>query len=228
VRVGPSASTAFFTEGAAAPTVVGTASTPAPTAGTNLLTATRRTRITSAATANSVNDVRLAATPVYRGEAFGPAAAGGFFYTTRWAAPSTTALQRAVVGLVGSTAALSATQDPAALTNTIAVGNAAADANLQLLHNDGSGVATKIDLGASFPAISLTAMYELVLFCKPNGDEVTWRVTRLDTGDTVVGTITTDLPAKTTLLYPRAYNNNGGTAAAVILDLMRLYLETDY
>lgn len=228
VRVGPNASTSFSVEGAAAPTVVGTASTPAPTAGTNLLTATRRTRITSAATANSVNDVRMAATPVYRGEVFGAAVSGGFFYSTRWAAPSTTALQRTFVGLVGSTGALATTLDPLAITNSIGVGNSSADANLQMITNDGAGNAPKIDLGANFPASNAAAMYDLTMFCKPNGDEVAWRVMRLDTGDVASGVLTSELPAKTTMLYPRAYMNNGGTAAAVILDLMRIYLETDY
>lgn len=228
VRVGPSATTAFAVEGAATPSLVGTASTPAPTTGTNLLTATARTRMTSAATANSANDIRMAATPAYRGEVFGSVASGGFFYATRWAAASTTALQRTFVGLSSSTAAISTSQDPVALTNIIGVGNASADTNLHILHNDGSGSATKVNLDANFPAINAAAMYELILFCKPNGDEVTWRVQRLDTGDIVSGTITTDLPAKTTLLYPRAYMNNGGTAAAVLLDVMRIYLETDY
>lgn len=228
VLVGPSATTAFFVQGAAAPTLVGTASTPAVTAGTNLLTATARTRVTSAATANSASDIRMAATPAYRGEVFGSVAAGGFFYTTRFSASSTTALQRSIVGITSSTAAIATTQNPSSLTNCIFLGNDSADTNMQIMHNDGAGSCTKVDLGANFPAISAAAMYELIIFCKPNGDEVTWRVQRLDIGDVATGTITTDLPAKTTLLHPRAYMNNGGTAAAVLLDVMRIYLETDY
>ncbi len=85
-----------------------------------------------------------------------------------------------------------------------------------------------IDLGAAFPANNIAAVYELTLFCKPNGDEVGYRARRLDTGDTVQGTLTTKLPAKSTLLCFHAYMNNGGTAAAVTLDLMRKYLESDY
>jgi peptidyl-tRNA hydrolase len=47
-------------------------------------------------------------------------------------------------------------------------------------------------------------------------------------GAEATGTITTDLPGSTTFLAPHAYANNGGTAAAVVLDFYRYYLETDY
>jgi len=228
VLITPSASTALFAMGCAAPTVVGTVSTPAPTTGTNLLTATKRARIASAATANSASELRLAATPVYRGETFGSAKSGGFFFVAHHGMSTNVALQRRIVGLTSSSAAIAVTQSPSALTNCIMLANDSADANMQIMYNDGSGTCTKIDLGANFPASSVTAMYDLTLFAKPDDNDVFYRVLRLDTGAVASGTISTDLPAKTTLLYPHAYANNGGTAAAVQLELMRMYLETDY
>lgn len=228
VMVMPSASTALFAMGCAAPTAVGTVSTPAPTTGTNLLTATKRARVASAATANSASELRLAATPVYRGETFGSAKSGGFFFVTRHGMSTAVALQRQIVGLTSSTSAIATTQSPSSLTNCIMLANDSGDANMQIMHNDGSGACTKIDLGANFPASSVAAMYELTLFCKPGGDEVSYRVVSLDTGDAASGTLSTDLPTKTTLLYPHVYANNGGTALAVQLEFMRLYIETDY
>lgn len=228
VMVTPSASTALFVMGCAAPTAVGTVSTPAPTTGTNLLTATKRARVTSAATANSASELRLAATPVYLGETFGSAKSGGFFFVTRHGMSTNVALQRRIVGLTSSSAAIAVTQSPSALTNCIMLANDSADTNMQIMHNDASGACTKIDLGANFPASSVAAIYDFTLFAKPDDTEVSYRVTRLDTGDTASGVISTNLPSKTTLLYPHAYANNGGTALAVQLELVRMYLETDY
>jgi hypothetical protein len=50
------------------------------------------------------------------------------------------------------------------MTNIIGVGSESSDTNLQIFHNDASGTATKVDLGASFPANrdaggELTTMY---------------------------------------------------------------------
>lgn len=87
---------------------------------------------------------------------------------------------------------------------------------------------TKVALGASFPVNSTTAVYEFMMFAPPNGSSVYYRIVRLDTGATAEGEITTDLPASTTFLTRHEYMNNGGTAAAVVLETSRVYIETDY
>lgn len=227
ILISPNASTAMNAVGATL-TVVGTMSHPAITAGTSLRVATQRAQVLSAATANSASQIRSAAHLCYRGEVFGSAVSGGFFFSCRWGIGSTTALQRVAVGLLNSTGAIATTQVISSLTNGFWVGWDSADTTLQFYHNDAAGSATKINLGASFPANDITAIYELVLFCAPNGSSVTYRVRRLDTGDTATGTITTDMPTASTMLTWNAYMNNGGTAAAVILDCYRMYLETDY
>lgn len=209
-------------------TVVGTLSHPAIEAGFSLRRSMRRAQIVSAATAGSASELRQGVSECYRGEVFGSAIAGGFFFSTRFACASLVANQRLWCGLMNSTAALSATVAPSTFVNAIGAGWDSTDANLQIMHNDAAGVATKIDLGIPFPTNNTDAVYELILFCPPNGDAVGYRVRRLDTGATAQGTLTTDLPAKSVLLCYHAYMNNGGTAAAVTLDLMRKYLETDY
>jgi hypothetical protein len=222
----PQTSTTFTPLGTATFTAVGTVSHPAIAAG-SLRASTRRAIVTSAATANSASELRVAATQCWRGDAAG---LGGFFMSMRFGCSSAVAGQRLIVGLTSTTTAISTTQSPSGLTLCVFVGNDAADANLNVMHNDGAGSCTKIDLGASFPVPSSVnnALYEVVFFAPPNASTIGYRVTRLDTGDVAAGTLSTDLPPSTTFLAPHIYVNNNAVASAVILDFYRYYLETDY
>ncbi|HZM64321.1 MAG TPA: hypothetical protein VFB59_04275, partial [Candidatus Saccharimonadales bacterium] len=198
----------------------------APTfATTNMKTSVNRIRIVSASTANSASEMRAAVNQVWRGNAAG---LGGFFYSATFAVNSTTANQRTFVGLANTTGAISASSAPSSLTNIVGVGWDSADTTLQLMYNDGSGTATKVNLGANFPANNTAAVYEITLFAPANGSNITYRVKRLDTDVVSNGTISTDLPSNTTFLTRHEYMNNGGTAAAVDLEVMRVYLESDY
>lgn len=196
--------------------------------GVSLRNSTRRALVTSAATANSAAELRFAYPICYRGEVFGGATAGGFHSITRWGLSSATALQRAAVGLWAASGATATTQSPSSLTNCLVVGWDSGDTQLHVMHNDASGTCTKIPLGPNLPANNNEAIYESVFFCAPNGDSIGWRVRRLDTGGVATGVITTDMPSKDTMLSWHAYANNGGTAAAVVLDFYRMYGETDY
>lgn len=205
---------------------VGTASTPTISTG-SLANSMRRTRVTSSATANSASELRSSQLLVWRGNS---ANLGGFFYTCRFSINSTTTNQRLFVGLTSATGATSTSQNPSSLTNMLGVGWDSADANLQIMGNDAAGTATKTDAGASFPTNTTAAVYEFVMFAAPNGSSVGWRLTRLDTGAETSGSITNsaDLPSSTTFLTHHEYMNNGGTAASVVLDVMRVYIESDY
>jgi len=205
-------------------TVVGTLTAPT-FATTNMKTSVNRIRIVSASTANSASEMRAAVNQVWRGNAAG---LGGFFYSATFAVNSTTANQRTFVGLANTTGAISASSAPSSLTNIVGVGWDSADTTLQLMYNDGSGTATKVNLGANFPANNTAAVYEITLFAPANGSNITYRVKRLDTDVVSNGTISTDLPSNTTFLTRHEYMNNGGTAAAVDLEVMRVYLESDY
>ena len=205
-------------------TAVGTVTTPAITS-TNLLTSMRRMTVTSTTTANSASELRAAAPLVWRGNAAG---LGGFFYAARFSVGSTTANQRLFSGLTATTGATATTIAPSAIVNMVGIGWDSADANLQIMSNDSTGIATKVDLGASYPANSTTAVYELVLFAAANGSTIGYRVQRLDTNQITSGTISTNLPTNTSLLTHHQYMNNGGTAAAVVLNVNRVYIESDY
>lgn len=220
----PGTSTALSYIGMGAMTAVGTVSHPA-LAATDFVQQCRRAIVTSAATTPSASELRYAATQVWRGNGAG---LGGFFLSTRFAITSAVATQQLFVGLMSATGATSTSQVPSALTNVIGVGWNSADANMCLLHNDGAGACTKVGLGANFVKNQVTHIYELNLFCVPNASEIGWRVKNLTTGNETSGSITNnDIPANTTFLTYHAYANNGATAAAVVLNFLRFYLESD-
>lgn len=219
---------------ATTPTVLGMAAiittgtlTARTVATTNFFTAAIRSGYISAATAGASAGPRSDKAQYWRGNAAG---LGGFRVVMRFGCSdaATVADARSFVGLASTISALTNT-NPSANTNIIGVGTDSGESTLSIMHNDGSGTATKVALGANFPDHTLSMdMYELVLFAAPNASEVGWQVTRLNTGDVATGTITTDLPASTTLLAPQIWRNNGTTALAVGVDLVGGYFERDY
>jgi hypothetical protein len=112
-------------------------------------------------------------------------------------------------------------------TNMIGMGSDVGDANLQIFHNDNLGTATKIDLGANFPANKTGAVangvgYMLELYASQNATSVNYRVTRLTDFVQTQGTITTNLPAQTTLLCPQIVRTSGASAVVVSIDFIQL------
>jgi hypothetical protein len=92
------------------------------------------------------------------------------------------------------------------------------DANLQFIHNDGAGLATKIDLGASFPVPTTdqSVIWRLVLYSPPGPTQrVTYEVTNIDTGAQATGTVTTNLPGVADFITPRIQDSVGGTSSVV-------------
>jgi len=220
----PSTSTTVNTNGMPR-TAVGTVATPTLTT-TNLSTSMRRWRVTSAATADAVAEERSAGWVCWRGNAAG---LGGWSYVNRLSLTTLQATGMGFFGLYGSTAALATTLALNSVINAIGIGfQRGSHTNWQLVHNDGSGAPTLIDLGASFPANSTTNVLTLYIAAAPNGSDIGVRVVEEVSGAAVEFTITTDMPAATQLLSPRNYMNTGATAAAVAYDCSGVYVETDY
>ena len=157
---------------------------------------------------------------------------GGFQLVWRWG-PATgvaTATHRAFTGMRNTTAAPTDV-NPSAQTNLFGMGYDSADTNIQFMHNDGSGTATKIDLGASFPKpnADLTSVYEIAMFSPPGTTQALhYEVTNLVSGAVATGTITTDIPTTSTLLTPYAWMSVGGTSSVIGHATMGLYIESDY
>ena len=114
------------------------------------------------------------------------------------------------------------------LTNIIGVGSENGDANLQIFHNDASGTATKINLGASFPANrdavnAMTTVYSIILYNAPGSSSVIYRLINNETGAVARGTIATDLPLHTQGLNVFATRVMGaGITNTGQFDLMKL------
>ncbi len=163
----------------------------------------------------------------------GPAAGlGGFTLVWRWA-PATgmsNASHRAFAGMRNSLATPTDV-NPSTLTGICGMGYDSGDANIQFMHNDASGTASKIDLGAAFPKPNTdrTAVYEVAMFSPPGTTQTLgYEVTNLVTGAVAMGTVTTDLPATTALLAPYSYVSVGGVSSVVGMMINSLYLESDY
>lgn len=196
-------------------------------ANTNFFTWMRRLAYLSANTAGSTCGIRTSALQYGRGNL---PRVGGFHFMARFGISDASAVAgaRTFVGLTSTTAVLT-NAEPSSFLNIIGLGNDSGDTNMQIIHNDGSGVATKIDLGASFPANTRnTDMFELILFCAPNGSSVGYKVTNMTTGAEVDGELTTNIPLNTQLLAWQLWRSNNATALAVALDIVSVYMETDF
>ena len=116
------------------------------------------------------------------------------------------------------------------LTNLIGLGNDGADTNLQIMHNDSGGTATKIDLGVNFPAnrtagSASTTVYSLTLYNAPASNTVKYMVVNNETGAVAMGTITTNLPDSTlglNFFASRAMGGGGGVTNSGQFDLLKL------
>ena len=224
-----------LTGGAVAFTAVGTATLKA-VATTNFYTRLKRLQYLSVATAGGLSSIRTAAAQYTLGvPGSGIPDMGGFFLIIRFGCSdaATVAGARQFVGMWSTTTAPT-NVEPSTLTNCIGVGHGAADTNLKIFYG-GSAAQTAIDLGANFPANTLSVdAYELILFCSPKlNNSVGYKVTRLNTGHVAEGTLSaatpgTQLPLNTTLLSaPLLWRCNNATALAVGIDLVSAYISTD-
>jgi hypothetical protein len=199
----------------------GTPSSPT-LANTNYFTSKRRFVYTSLATAGSLAGNRANNVHLLRGTS---GVEGGYYFVGRFGLVTTISTMRFFVGITAGNANITGTVasqvNIVGITFDFAVSN-----NLQLVHNDGSGTATLVDLGVNFPANTTgTDVYELVLDAPSNGAAINYTVRRLNTGDVVTGSITTDLPDGSVMSQYQFWANNAGTGA-VAFALFKMYVET--
>jgi hypothetical protein len=184
-------------------------------------------RVTTAAT-NAVAGLRTNLRTLWRGNGAG---LGGFRARLRWGNDTggAVATHRGFCGLIDSVT--TATDiEPSSQVSCVGMGWDAADANVQIMHNDAAGTCTKIDLGIGFPVpvTDGSAMYELELECEPNANDIRWKAVNLAAGSTATGTITTDLPPSSVMLAVRGYISAGGTSSIIGFALGGIWLESDY
>ena len=218
-------STALTLSGMGTGAATGTATARTP-ATTTKFTSMARVGYVSAASAGSSAGWRfgVAGVGVVRGDAAG---IGGFDVKFRYGIATLPSAGRVFVGLHSASTVIG-NVDPSTLTQIVGVGADAADTNLSVMHNDGSGTATKIALGAAFPA-KTTALdiYDVWFGCAANAATIEYLVVNKVTGETASGSIASDLPTNTTFLQHHIWCNNGATAVAGAIDLSFIWTETD-
>lgn len=127
-----------------------------------------------------------------------------------------TANGRFFLGLTDSTSDIG-NVNPSTLTNILGFGIDSLDANLQILHNDNTGTATKLDLGADFSINAISNnTYLLEIWNFQGSTTVYFRIKNLLTEITsAIIEVTTDVPTVTDGLAFHLWSNNGTDASEI-------------
>lgn len=141
----------------------------------------------------------------------------GFYFSTKIAVNTSAANDRYFFGLKSS---VSATTDnnPTTLLNIVGFGKDLGETTMHIIHNDGSGTATSVNLGASFPLNANNISYHLEMWNFFGSNNVICKITYLNTMATTIRIITNgDVPATIgTGLSPHLWGSNGTTASSVV------------
>lgn len=203
-------------------TTIGTATT-ANWASTNLFTNGKRLSYISAAGAGSAGGWRENVLKY----SLGSNNWGGFHIMARFGCLTLPAGYRQFVGLYG-TAGVIGNVDPSSLVNMCGLAKDTADTNLQFMHNDAAGTATKIDTGL---AMATSDVFDFRMFCSPGGTTIFFALQKVTGGGTwVTGDSTgaaSNIPSASTGLAIQNWCNNNATASAIDPHWFNYYIETD-
>lgn len=193
---------------------------------TNILLAQKRLEYAvTTASAAAVAGWREATAKYFIGGNF-----GGFTYVCRFG-PSRGVAANATKRLFnGFTSSTSAPTDvnPSSITNCVGVGADSTDVNWQIMHRQGTNLATKIDTGIAKATSDNTEVYELIMFCAPSSTKVSIEFIRLSDNLSFTYETDTNIPTPTTMLAPRGCVSVGGTLSVVGISIINLYIGTDY
>lgn len=221
--------------GAGVLTTVGTLAAVTPSSGT-AKSQNRRVTIPTTAVAGILASAYAATAglaPVLRGNVTGE---GGFRVVIRFSLEALQSGNRAFMGIADVVTAPT-NIDPTTATAPGKIGLAinASTGNWNLAHNVTASAPTLIALGANFP-VDTTSLMELVLFCRPffsTAGNVGYRVRRYTTNSDAAafettGTLSTNLPAATTLLHLWQWMTNNATAAIASWNFHSSALQSDW
>ena len=203
-------------------TTIATMSRQQTIGSTNLWLATERKRFATSATAGNTSGMRFAYTKWFRGSAPG---FGGVWFRGQFGLGTNLNGGQVFIGLCALTTALAV--EPSALLNMFGIGYDSTDAstgNWQFMRNDGTGAATKVDLGPNAPR-NTTDGLDLIMFLPPGEAELFVRIVNIRTQATVLDTsFTTDLPVANTGLAFKCDVRNGAVAALNSIDFANVYI----
>lgn len=106
--------------------------------------------------------------------------------------------------------------EPTTLTQTIGVAKLSTSSNLFIIHNDGTGTATSVDLGVNYPATSNLYIYDIKITSTFAGvfTGVTVRRTTISTGATISTDYTVPGDYPSVGINPALWITNNATATA--------------
>jgi hypothetical protein len=144
-------------------------------------------------------------------------------------AGAATSGMRFFVGIQDTNADIASNIDYDTLTGIIGVGRIVGSNNLHIIHNDASGTATKIDLGANFP-VNVTnsetdSIYKMVI--TKSGADVIVTVFRLNTSFVESRTLTSDLPVFSDAIFWKCGWNNNTNAVTFDGDLFGVTIKLE-
>lgn len=146
---------------------------------------------------------------------------GGFAQTMRFSVTSTVATQRLMMGLAQYGGTWN-NVDPYTRTVIIVLGyDASVDSTYQIIHCTNYGAPTKVNTGIAIN--DTNAVFDFVLSNAPGSGDVAWSLKDINSGASASGTLTSNLPPAGTFLHPRIHINNGGTAAAVSVEVFGVW-----
>lgn len=150
----------------------------------------------------------------------------GFYFVAQVQSELNPSNARLFDGLTNSLIAFP-NSDPSSQINLLGLGKDAADTNYHIIHNDGTGTATKVLLtGSNFLASNLDS-FRIEIINLYNSNTVTFIITNLRTRGVSLVNVNSDLPSITTGLAPRLSSNNGSTAASVTKSWNKLEIRTN-
>lgn len=225
----PILGSASLTQGASGIVITATGTATAGTwASTTLAKSTARVNFRATTATTAVTGFRGGVNQYWRGNAAG---LGGFTFIARWsigtaASDPTTTTLRSFVGLRSSTANPTDVS-PATLTNAIGVGFESGSTTLQIYCAGAS--MSQIDTGISLNRTVESTIFEVAIFCAPNGSAITIQATDVATGSSFRTEVTAsaNLPGTTTALNPYGWTSAGGTNTVMGFNLHGIYVETD-
>lgn len=150
----------------------------------------------------------------------------GFYFVAQVQSELNPSNARLFDGLTNSLTAFP-NSDPSSQINLLGFGKDASDTNYHIIHNDGTGTATKVLLtGSNFLASNLDS-FRIEIINLYNSNTVTFIITNLRTRGVSLVNVNSDLPSITTGLAPRLSSNNGATAASVTKSWNKLEIRTN-
>lgn len=205
-------------------TPTGTLSVPARS-GATFLDSLNRERRTSASAALDINSGWQLAGGSGEGfyRAISGSALGGGFRIVCIFSPVTMKSDMRIYWLTREVG-LGLSGDPSAFTNIFGFGKDTTDVNLQFMHNDNTGTATKVDTGITMAQLQ-GSLCRMTLSAPLSGSPCTARIELLGTATEFTGSATLNLPRVDQRSSVCIINNTGGsTTTAVTIDAVRATL----